>query len=356
MRITRTMKSYKHRATTKKTSRFPARLSILGLLLSGAVVGVAGTVSAQTTSTGAPAVASSDATPATTTVVTGSSSAAPASTAASTTSALGTSGALSPSSPSSPSSTVASSPVPAPTGPTIASGVATTIPSVDTSSSLPTTVTPTSTVAPFVAGRTLRVGMRGDDVLSLEQRLDLLKFEVGPIDGKFDFETWQGVIAFQKLNGLPRTAKFDAKTQKLFASATTPGGVIPNGGLPRVEVDITRQVLLYFDKYGLAKVIAISSGSGKKYCSTSQKTQAKVCGDAKTPRGNFKIQRRIAGKRESDLGTLLNPIYFTGGFAIHGSPSVPAGPASHGCVRVTNKFSQWTYDNIKNGTPVYVFD
>jgi lipoprotein-anchoring transpeptidase ErfK/SrfK len=198
--------------------------------------------------------------------------------------------------------------------------------------------------------------MRGDDVLALEQRLDLLKFEVGPIDGKFDFETWQGVMAFQKLNGLPRTAKFDAKTQKLFAVATTPGGVIPNGGLPRVEVDITRQVLLYFDKYGLAKVIAISSGSGKKYCSTSKKTQAKVCGDARTPRGNFKIQRRIAGKRESDLGVLLNPIYFTGGFAIHGSPSVPAGPASHGCVRVTNKFSQWTYDNIKNGTPVYVFD
>jgi lipoprotein-anchoring transpeptidase ErfK/SrfK len=212
-------------------------------------------------------------------------------------------------------------------------------------------------VAPlFVAGRTLRVGMRGDDVLALEQRLDLLKFQVGPIDGKFDFETWQGVMAFQKLHGLPRTAKFDTKTQKLFASATTPGGVIPNGGLPRVEVDITRQVLLYFDKYGLAKVIAISSGSGKKYCSTSQKTKAKVCGDAKTPRGNFKIQRRISGKRESDLGTLLNPIYFTGGFAIHGSPSVPAGPASHGCVRVTNKFSQWTYDNIKNGTPVYVFD
>ena len=198
--------------------------------------------------------------------------------------------------------------------------------------------------------------MRGDDVLALEERLDLLKFEVGPIDGKFDFETWQGVMAFQKLNGLPRTAKFDAKTQKLFSEATTPGGVIPNGGLPRVEIDITRQVMLYFDKYGLAKVVAISSGSGKKYCEISPKTKGKVCGDSRTPRGNFKIQRRIAGKRESDLGTLLNPIYFTGGFAIHGSPSVPAGPASHGCVRVTNKLSQWTFDNIKNGTPVYVFD
>ena len=350
MRITPTsFKNHKPNATTKQPLRFTvARMSMLGLLLSGSVVGVAETVSAQSTTTGSITVPSPEAT--TTTIVVAGSSSALVTT---------TSSVTSPASSSSPSTTVAGSLVPAPTGPTIASGVTggvTTVPGASISSSLPSTVAPTSTLVPFVAGRTLRVGMRGDDVLSLEQRLDLLKFEVGPIDGKFDFETWQGVMAFQKLNGLPRTAKFDTKTQQLFAFATTPGGVIPNGGLPRVEVDITRQVLLYFDKYGLAKVIAISSGSGKKYCSTSQKSQSKVCGDAKTPRGNFKIQRRISGKRESDLGTLLNPIYFTGGFAIHGSPSVPAGPASHGCVRVTNKFSQWTFDNIKNGTPVYVFD
>jgi lipoprotein-anchoring transpeptidase ErfK/SrfK len=327
-------------ARRKRSSRSTAgRLSVLGGLLAATILGGAvQTVRAQTTSTVAVTSSSSDVP---TTTAAGGTSTTPTTTVAGS---------------SSTSSSTVTSLAPAPTGPTIASGGATTVSGTDTSSTLPTTIAPSTTIAPFVAGRTLRVGMRGDDVLALEQRLDLLKFEVGPIDGKFDFETWQGVMAFQKLNGLPRTAKFDAKTQKLFSTATTPGGVIPNGGLPRVEVDITRQVLLYFDKYGLAKVIAISSGSGKKYCSTSQKTKAKVCGDARTPRGNFKIQRRIAGKRESDLGTLLNPIYFTGGFAIHGSPSVPAGPASHGCVRVTNKFSQWTYDNIKNGTPVYVFD
>ncbi len=347
MRITPTsFRNQKPNATTKQPLRFRvARVSMLGLLLSGSVVGVAETVSAQSTTTGSITVSSPEAT--TTTMLAAGSSTALVTT---------TSAAANPSGSSSPSTTVAGSLLPAPTGPTIASGGLTTVPGANISSSLPSTVAPTSTLVPFVAGRTLRVGMRGDDVLALEQRLDLLKFEVGPIDGKFDFETWQGVMAFQKLNGLPRTAKFDTQTQQLFAFATTPGGVIPNGGLPRVEVDITRQVLLYFDKYGLAKVIAISSGSGKKYCSTSQKSESKVCGDAKTPRGNFKIQRRISGKRESDLGTLLNPIYFTGGFAIHGSPSVPAGPASHGCVRVTNKFSQWTFDNIKNGTPVYVFD
>jgi lipoprotein-anchoring transpeptidase ErfK/SrfK len=198
--------------------------------------------------------------------------------------------------------------------------------------------------------------MKGDDVFDLERRLEQLKFQVGPVDGKFDFETWQGVIAFQKLYGLPRTAKFDAKTQELFAKSTTPGGIIPNGGLPRIEVDISRQVLLYFDKYGLAKVLAVSSGNNKKYCAVSKKTGRRSCDVAKTPRGNFRIQRRFKGVRESDLGTLLNPIYFTGGFAIHGSPSVPAGPASHGCVRVTNKVSEWVFNNIKDGTPIYLFD
>ena len=325
-----------------------ARLGMLSLLLAG-VVGsglMQQTAGAQTTSV---AVASTETT--STTIANGSSSTSGVSSASSV--PLSTTGSSSAGS----STTVGSSLVPAATGPTIANTASSTpLAGQETTTLPPTATTPTTTIAAFVPGRTLRVGMKGDDVLALEERLDLLKFQVGPIDGKFDFETWQGVMAFQKLNGLPRTAKFDAKTQKLFAQATTPGGVIPNGGLPRVEVDITRQVLLYFDKYGLAKVIAISSGSGKSYCSLSPKTKAKVCGDAKTPRGNFKIQRRISGKRESDLGTLLNPIYFTGGFAIHGSPSVPAGPASHGCVRVTNKFSQWVFDNIKNGTPVYLFD
>ena len=31
---------------------------------------------------------------------------------------------------------------------------------------------------------------------------------------------------------------------------------------------------------------------------------------------------------------LWYPLYFLRGFAIHGYPSVPAYPASHGCVRV----------------------
>ena len=85
----------------------------------------------------------------------------------------------------------------------------------------------------------------------MERRLDLLKFEVGKVDGRFDSQTAQGLMAFQKVLGLKRSARFDPATQLALLTATTPGGLIPNGGLPRVEVDLTRQVMFYFDKFGI---------------------------------------------------------------------------------------------------------
>ncbi len=190
----------------------------------------------------------------------------------------------------------------------------------------------------------------------MERKLDLLRFDVGSVDGRFDGQTWQGLVAFQKFHGLKRSGKFDEDTQRELALAGVPGGLIPNGGLPRVEIDISRQILMYFDDFGLNRVVAVSSGSGRKYCETSKLSGKENCGDARTPRGNYRIERRIKGKRESDLGVLYSPMYFTGGFAIHGSPSIPAYPASHGCVRITNRTADWMFQDVKNGTPVYVFD
>ena len=245
------------------------------------------------------------------------------------------------------------------TGTTAGTSASTTGPSSTTTSGLASTAVPTTlpaTSTKLAPSRVLKVGMKGDDVLAMEYKLDLLRYDIGTVDTKFDWQTWQGLMAFQKLNGLPRTAKFDGKTQAALAVATVPGGVIPNGGLPRLEIDISRQVLLYFDAYGLNRVVAVSTGTGRNYCSTSKKTEKEVCGVAVTPRGNYRIQRRIKGDRESDLGHLYNPMYFNGGFAVHGSPSIPAGPASHGCVRVSNFTADWMFDTVTNGTPVYVFD
>ncbi len=249
-----------------------------------------------------------------------------------------------------PTSGASASPSPSSTGAPTSSG--------PSSSGAPTTTSAaqSTTTTPFVVGKILRQGSKGPEVEAMERKLDLLRYDVGAVDGRFDGQTWQGLMAFQKLHGLKRTGKFDEDTQREFAVAGVPGGLIPNGGLPRVEVDISRQIMMYFDEFGLNRVVAVSSGSNKKYCEISKKTGKQNCGDARTPRGNYRIERRIKGKRESDLGILYSPMYFTGGFAIHGSPSIPAYAASHGCVRITNRTADWMFEDVKNGTPVYVFD
>src|SRR5207244_4348779 len=62
----------------------------------------------------------------------------------------------------------------------------------------------------------------------------------------------------------------------------------------------------------------------------------------------------VTALQKSRLGMLFNPLYFNGGIAIHGAPSVPPYPASHGCVRIPLGASHWFPALVPNGTPVYV--
>lgn len=209
---------------------------------------------------------------------------------------------------------------------------------------------------PFSPSKILEVGSRGEAVLALEKRLNDLHYDVGIVDDFYDQQTRQGVVAFQKYAQLKRTGTYTLETQNALQMATRPEGLYPELGSPRVEIDITRQVLLFFDKQGLNRVIPVSTGSNRKYCEISKKSGKEVCGVAHTPRGKFRVQWRISGWRESDLGKLYNPLYFNGGFAIHGSPSVPDHNVSHGCVRISILTSIWFYNTIQDGTPVVVFD
>jgi lipoprotein-anchoring transpeptidase ErfK/SrfK len=74
-----------------------------------------------------------------------------------------------------------------------------------------------------------------------------------------------------------------------------------------------------------------------------------------TPTGNFRITRKINAWRTSKLGRLYRPAYFYGGYAVHGSWSVPAYPASHGCVRVTIAVMDRLYNGLPIGMPVKVY-
>ena len=79
---------------------------------------------------------------------------------------------------------------------------------------------------------------------------------------------------------------------------------------------------------------------------------------ADTPPGRWEVYRQVDGIREGALGRLYRPKYFhTDGIAVHGYPSVPPYPASHGCVRVTNPAIDWIWENdvMPIGVDVWVY-
>jgi len=226
------------------------------------------------------------------------------------------------------------------TTPTSAPTTTTEAPTTTTSS------TTTTTMKPIPAG--LGKGSKGPEVLALEQRLTSLHYDAGKVDGTYDGTTAFAVMAFQKVHGLARTGRATNEVVKLLGTAGNPAPMMPAGGGNRVEVDLKRQVLFLYQGGALLRILPVSTGNNKRYCVDGQ------CAVAVTPGGSFRIGRKISGIRVSRLGKLYNPLYFNGGIAIHGAPSVPGSPASHGCVRIPMSASRWFYETVPSGTPVYV--
>ena len=130
------------------------------------------------------------------------------------------------------------------------------------------------------------------------------------------------------------------------------GPVLPDRPLEpdRVEVDLTRQLLYRVEGGAVVDIIPVSTGSGSLYQdATGQMVPAR------TPPGDFSFYKRYDGWRISYLGGLYRPWYFTGGYAIHGSASVPGYPASHGCVRVPNWEADYLWGVLRIGLPVHVW-
>jgi len=231
-----------------------------------------------------------------------------------------------------------------------------------TTTTLPTAVTTPTTTTPSLTtvqpswtpvawtGKAISRGTKSETVLSIKERLDQLHFDVGTVNSSYDTNLYHAVMAFQKVNDLPRNGKLTAETITLMQTVQDPLPITPEVGATRVEVYVPSQTLRYWKDGKLERILSISTGNNARYCEEG------VCGVAVTPRGIHMTYRRIKGVRVAQLGTLYDPVYFKGGFAIHGSPSVPAGPASHGCVRVPMVSSRWVYDNVPDNVPVVVLD
>ena len=185
----------------------------------------------------------------------------------------------------------------------------------------------------------LSLGTTSPAVTELARRLAALHYVVPSFSSTFSEDFIQSVYAFQKVQGLERTGAVDAGFWTKLESPRIPS---PRYTTPadHIEVDKTHQVLYLVRDGKIALISPISTAGIAGYY---------------TPEGRFAIYRKVTGYDPSPLGVLLDPMYFVGGYAIHGNPSVPPYPASHGCVRVPNFVIYRLFGSEPYGETVYVY-
>ena len=177
----------------------------------------------------------------------------------------------------------------------------------------------------------------------VEQRLTDLSYRPGTIDGVKDAKTKSAVIAFEEWEGLPRDGVIGLAVWTRLQTATRP---IPTqtspGTNPWIEVNKTKQVLLYCKGGAVVWTLHVSTGSASV--------------GIVSPSGTWTILSKYAGSTSD--GMYWPAYYWNKGspnLAIHGYPNVPTYAASHGCVRTETWDQDAIYPLITVGMNVYIY-
>jgi PKD repeat protein len=185
----------------------------------------------------------------------------------------------------------------------------------------------------IVAYPRLTVGARGPSVLALNQELERLHIAVGGVDSSFGLDTRDAVVAFQKLHGLPRTGAVDARLWRRLTASRLPRARYPHGN--HIEVSKSLQILLVVRGGRVVLVSHVSTGA-----------------TGNTPVGRWRVYSKTAGWLSSGM---FDSSFFLRGFAIHGYPSVPFYPASHGCIRLPVWLAPRIYALAPYGSTIYIY-
>jgi lipoprotein-anchoring transpeptidase ErfK/SrfK len=204
--------------------------------------------------------------------------------------------------------------------------------------------------APAAAARALQPGMSGAAVKALQRRLAALKYYPGAIDGQFGTSTLEAVWAFYEVQGLPAHDYVSSAMQKALARPRVPKALAPHGGANRIEISLSREVLVLYHDNQVELISHVSTGGHYYYCSNGG------CAYAVTPTGNFETVVFMPGWVAVPLGEMYNPVFFIGtAFAIHGDTDVPLEPVSHGCVRIPMDIAAFFHNLVRvPGEPVYI--
>jgi hypothetical protein len=193
-----------------------------------------------------------------------------------------------------------------------------------------------------------RQSLSGEEIREARERLGLLGYWLDLDATGADASLRHALIAFQKVEGRERTGVLTKEELDALRDADPPK--VMKSGYPHIEIDLDRQVLFMIDCGGVAlRILPISSGSGEFF------TEGGVTRQADTPIGRFEIYRQVEGWRKSPLGLLYYPNYIDDGIAIHGNPSVPTRPASHGCIRIPMFAAREFSEMVTVGMEVIVY-
>lgn len=184
-----------------------------------------------------------------------------------------------------------------------------------------------------VLAPSLSIGSQGTPVLALKRRLAALHHVLRGVNRYYGTDTYQAVLAFQKVHGMARTGRVSRGVWRVLGRAHIPRARVAKGD--HIEVSKTLQVLYEVRHGKVAKIMHVSTGA-----------------TGNTPVGKWHIYSKVPGLLPDGM---YYSNFFTGAFAIHGYASVPPWPASHGCVRTPMWFAPAFYTRWAVGATVYIF-
>jgi len=178
----------------------------------------------------------------------------------------------------------------------------------------------------------LGLGSSGPSVLALNEALHRLHIALGAVDSSFGLDTRDAVVAFQKLHGLPRTGSVDPRFWRVLSTASAPRARYPGD---HIEVSKPLQVLFVVRGGRVILVSHVSTGA-----------------TGNTPVGRWHVYSKVPGWLPDGM---FDSSFFLRGFAIHGYPTVPFYPGSHGCVRLPVWLAPRVYGYDPPGSTIYIY-
>ena len=126
-------------------------------------------------------------------------------------------------------------------------------------------------------------------VKALQRRLAALKYYPGSIDGQFGSNTLEAVWAFEEVQGLPANDHVTAAMKRALAHPRAPRVLVRHGGANRVEISLSREVLVLYHNNQVELISHVSTGGDYYYCTNGG------CAYAVTPTGNYRTVVFMSG-------------------------------------------------------------